>query len=65
MLLSQLQDQARSLGLSPAARMRKADLIRAVQTAEGNSPCFGAEWRYSCVQQDCAWRQDCLKKNPG
>jgi hypothetical protein len=65
MLLSQIQEQARNLGLRPAARMRKADLIRTVQTAEGNSPCFGAEWRFSCEQQDCAWRQDCLKKNPG
>ena len=65
MLLSQIQEQARSLGLRPAAKMRKADLIRTVQTAEGNSPCFGAEWRFSCVQQDCAWRQDCLKKTPG
>jgi hypothetical protein len=64
MLVSQIQQQANDLGIR-GAKMRKGDLIRAIQSAEGNAACFGAEWRFSCSQMDCTWREDCLKKNPG
>ena len=42
------------------SRMRKADLIRAVQRAEGNFDCFGAPSDGYCDQPQCIWREDCL-----
>lgn len=64
MLVSQIQQQAKQLGIR-GTKMRKGEMIRAIQHAEGNSACFGADWRFSCSQADCAWREDCLKKSPG
>ena len=42
------------------ARMRKADIIRAIQQAEGNFACFGTVVDGCCDQRECAWREDCL-----
>jgi hypothetical protein len=36
-----------------------------MQRTEGNTECFGAEWRFDCSQLGCCWRNDCLTKNPG
>jgi hypothetical protein len=39
--------------------MKKVDLIRAIQEAEGNCVCYQTE-RADCDQLCCAWRGDCL-----
>ena len=59
MNMGEIRRRARLLGVKPG-RMRKADLIRAVQRAEGNFDCFGRAEDY-CDRFDCAWRDDCLK----
>ena len=59
MKVSEIKKRAKSLGVTIGKR-RKAELIRAVQEAEGNFPCFGTAQGY-CEQQDCCWRDDCLK----
>lgn len=58
MQMSEVKEKAEELGLQ-AGRMRKVDLIRAIQNKEGNSPCFqtGIE---VCDQFNCCWRSDCL-----
>ena len=56
--LQQIQKMARSNGLSNINKMKKAELIRAVQVAEGNSPCF--QRISACGQMDCLFRGDCL-----
>ena len=56
--LQQIQKMARQKGLSNINRMKKAELIRAVQTAEGNSPCY--QRISDCGQMDCLFRGDCL-----
>jgi hypothetical protein len=43
-----------------SARMKKADLIRSIQRAEGNFDCFGTPAGGGCDQSACAWREDCL-----
>ena len=43
-------------------RTPKADLIRMVQTAEGNSPCYRGDFAQSCGQVDCCWFKDCKSK---
>ncbi len=61
MKTAEIRERAKSLGVQPG-RMRKADLIRAIQRAEGHFDCFGTA-SGSCDQQDCAWRKDCLGKD--
>jgi len=40
-------------------KANKGDLIRAIQQAEGNSPCFGSNLKNQCGQDNCLWRRDC------
>jgi hypothetical protein len=39
----------------------KKELIRSIQIAEGNFPCY-ATAEEACDQADCVWRADCLKR---
>ena len=41
------------------ARMKKAELIRAIQQAEGNEQCFDSGNADACSQEKCLWREDC------
>ncbi len=41
-------------------KMKKADMIRAIQRAEGNFDCFGSALSGECSQAECLWRKDCL-----
>jgi hypothetical protein len=58
MNMKQVKDKAKTLDLKPG-RMKKAELILAIQTAEGNSPCFETA-RDECDQAECCWREDCV-----
>ena len=60
MTLVEIRKIASSLGLKNFIRMRKADLIRKIQIAEGNSDCFGKI--PTCQQNDCLWMKDCKKE---
>jgi len=50
---------AKEMGVK-SARMSKGEIIRAVQEAEGNIPCFGTARDGYCDREDCAWKEDCL-----
>ena len=65
MKLVEIRERAKQLGIKGAAKMRKGVLIRAIQEAEGNPQCFGAEWRFKCPEFQCCWRDDCLTDKPG
>lgn len=41
------------------SKMKKAEMIRSIQTSEGNHPCFQTADN-TCDQDDCCWRNDCL-----
>jgi hypothetical protein len=41
-------------------KKKKGELIREIQTAEGNWPCFETANGY-CDQLTCAWRKECVK----
>ncbi|MFZ5773052.1 MAG: Rho termination factor N-terminal domain-containing protein [Thermodesulfobacteriota bacterium] len=60
MTVTEVRRKAKELGIK-AGNMKKADLIRAIQTAEGNSNCFG-QASENCVQENCCWKKDCLAK---
>jgi len=59
MKMPEIRMKAQALGIIPG-KMKKTELIRAIQTAEGNSPCFG--WSNGqCPYTNCCFIKDCLK----
>lgn len=65
MTVGEIREQAKTLGIKQSAKMRKGDLIRAIQNSEGNHGCFGAKWRMECAEEQCCWRGDCQTASPG
>ncbi|MCX5876906.1 MAG: hypothetical protein NT087_11560 [Deltaproteobacteria bacterium] len=53
-----VKEKAKQLGIQ-VGKMKKVDLIRAIQSKEGNFPCFETAKDY-CNQLTCAWRKACL-----
>lgn len=41
-------------------KLKKAELVRAIQLAEGNDACFESSQASGCGQTECLWRADCL-----
>jgi hypothetical protein len=41
-------------------KLKKADLVRAIQEAEGNTICFETGQASECGQTACLWRGDCI-----
>ena len=59
MNLKEVKEKAKELGILPKT-LKKAELIREIQKAENNYPCFGLAAN-PCDQINCLWRKDCLK----
>ena len=60
MKVSELKKMARERGIK-SGRMKKTELIRQIQVAEGNFDCFRKANGY-CDQFECLWRDNCLGK---
>lgn len=58
MKMTEIKAKAKDMGIS-IGKMKKEDIIRAIQENEGNFPCFGSAMRH-CSQEDCCWREDCM-----
>lgn len=58
MKMDEVRAKAKFLGIK-TSRMKKADLIRQIQRAEGNFDCFGTAKDY-CDQLNCCFRENCL-----
>jgi len=43
--------------------MNKTDMVRLIQRAENNIPCFVTERAEYCNEHACLWRDDCLSMN--
>ena len=63
MKMTEISKKAKALGLKTKG-LNKSNMIRAVQTAEGNAACF-ATGRETCDQITCCWREDCLPAEIG
>ncbi len=63
MKVQEIREIAKDKGVVPG-RMRKTELIKAIQRAEGNFDCFGTAEEGTCSQGQCAWREDCLPAPP-
>lgn len=58
MKVQEIKAIAERMGIK-AGKMKKAELIRAIQQAEGNEDCFEQGRAASCGQDRCLWREDC------
>lgn len=59
MSMPEIKAKAKDLGIRPG-KMKKAELIHAIQEAEGNTQCFGRS-NGECPYTECCFRPDCLK----
>jgi hypothetical protein len=59
MTLKQIKEIAKEKGVK-AGNMKKENIIRSIQRAEGNFDCFGSASSGYCDQTNCLWRDDCL-----
>lgn len=60
--LNQVKEMAKDLGLK-FNNIKKADLIRNVQQAEGNFPCFQCDGaKENCHEENCLWRAECISE---
>jgi len=58
MNVNDIREIARQRGIKPA-KMKKSELIRAIQQDEGNPECFSTGFKEECGQRACLWRDDC------
>ncbi|VBB06709.1 Hypothetical protein LUCI_1945 [Lucifera butyrica] len=58
MNLAEVKEKAKKVGIN-VKKMKKAEIIQAIQAKENNIPCFGTATDY-CDQEECLWRKDCL-----
>ena len=58
MTLAEIKSIAVEKGVKPG-KMTKAELVRAIQRAEGNADCFARGEATSCGQDACLWRPNC------
>jgi hypothetical protein len=58
MRVDEIRSIARERGIK-AGKMTKAELVQAIQRAEGNCDCFGDAGRVPCDQGHCLWFGDC------
>ena len=58
MKLTEIKELAKQHGIKPG-KMNKAELVRAIQLAERNDPCFATGTSSTCGQNACLWREDC------
>ena len=58
MKLEQIKEIAKTFDIK-AGKMKKAELVRAIQEAENNDVCFETGKAAECGQSECLWRSDC------
>ena len=58
MKLEEIKEVAKQHNIK-VGKMKKAELVRAIQEAENNDVCFETGMVNQCGQEACAWRDDC------
>jgi hypothetical protein len=61
MNMTEIKKLAKQKGIDPGL-MKKAELIRAIQAAEGNPSCYGSDRKFHCPEINCLWEKDCKKE---
>ena len=60
MKLEEIRSIAKTRGVHPG-KHSKTELIKAIQTGEGNFDCFASAYSGECDQTGCSWRADCFE----
>lgn len=58
MTFAEIKTIAKERGIKVGG-MKKADLVRSLQTQEGNEPCFATGRAAECGQLHCLWLKSC------
>ena len=58
MNMEEIRTVARQFSIKPA-KMKKQELVQAIEQAEGNRPCYNTATAAFCEQLSCCWREDC------
>ncbi|MDD4904630.1 MAG: DUF2934 domain-containing protein [Methylobacter tundripaludum] len=62
MTKANLQQLAKAIGVeNPEGISNKTGLMRVIQNASQQRPCFRSDNYMSCEDKDCIWRTECLK----
>jgi hypothetical protein len=59
MKLEKIKEIAKQHGIK-VGKLKKAELVRAIQLAEVNEACFETGQASECGQAECLWRTDCV-----
>ena len=59
MQMQDIRTIAKDIGIK-TSKLSKVDLVRSIQTAEGNFSCFATAIEGDCDQIGCVWREDCF-----
>ena len=62
MRFQDIQKMAKGMDIN-TYRMKKTDMIRAIQREENNIQCYGTHRVDICEEEACLWRGDCLTLN--
>ncbi len=62
MNFNEIRKMAKGMGIN-TYRIKKIDMIRAIQRAEENIGCYGTETVENCHEDGCLWRNDCFSLN--
>ncbi|MBU0621974.1 MAG: SAP domain-containing protein [Gammaproteobacteria bacterium] len=58
--ITEVRDIAKKHGIT-AGYLFKTELIRSIQTREGNFNCYATAYDGVCDQLGCIWREDCFE----
>ena len=62
MRFQEIQRMAKGMDIN-TFRMKKMEMIQAIQRKENNIDCFGTPRVDSCGEAACLWKRDCLSLN--
>ncbi|MBI1919512.1 MAG: SAP domain-containing protein [Geobacter sp.] len=58
MKIEKIKEIAKQKGVV-TGKMKKSEIVRAIQQLEGNTTCFDTGQAAECGQDKCLWREDC------
>jgi hypothetical protein len=60
--MAKIRKMAKTMGIN-TSKMKKTDIIRAIQRKENNIDCYGTPRVEYCHEPTCLWRDDCSFQN--